>query len=408
MIQTTWYAREVWTHMNKKMYLYVNALSSLGSRMNLIACSALIFTFEYSAYWMTAFFVARQLGGMLFSPLAGLLADRMDRRRTMIASDLGAGLAILAIAFYPTPYVVIAAAFLNGMLYTLFHICFQASLPQLFESERLVQINSLKVRLESLVGIIGFILGGWLTDRYGYSLVIVCDAASFLFSAWILTRLRWIEADTTVPIVGRTDTEVKSKSTNGFRGTLRYLRNTPVLLSISLLAFLVSLGTAAYNYGLPFLAERLHGSDATLHGLMWSTMSMGSFMGAYVAARLREKLVSRMLWAYLVCSMGVVGAFAVNDTVVVLVLLTLSGLFAGAAQVYESTLLQQARNELRGKVMGLQGLLSRSGFFAGFLIAPFLSAVFSLFGMIALAQSLFIIGLIGIGYYLWITSDKWE
>ncbi|NRR21431.1 MFS transporter, partial [Brevibacillus sp. MS2.2] len=83
--------------MNKKWYLYVNALSSLGSRMNLIACSALIFTFEHSAYWMTAFFVARQLGGMLFSPLAGVLADRMDRRRTMIASDLGAGLAILAI-----------------------------------------------------------------------------------------------------------------------------------------------------------------------------------------------------------------------------------------------------------------------------------------------------------------------
>ncbi|WJQ80618.1 MFS transporter [Brevibacillus brevis] len=384
--------------MNKKWYLYVNALSSLGSRMNLIACSALIFTFEHSAYWMTAFFVARQLGGMLFSPLAGILADRMDRRRTMIASDMGAGLAIVAIASYPTPYVLIAAAFLNGMLYTLFHISFQASMPQIFGSEQLVQVNGLKVRLESLVGIIGFMLGGWLTDHYGYTIVIVLDAASFLFSAWILTRLRWE--------VKEDNARAASKASSGFRVTLRYLRETPVLLTISLLAFLVSLSTSAYNYGLPFLADQLRGSDATLHGLMWTAMSVGGLIGSYVAARLRVKLVNGMFVAYAVCSAGIVGAFAANHAVFVLFLLVFAGLFSGAAQVYESTLLQQAQNELRGKVMGVQGLLSRSGFFAGFLMAPFLAGSFTLFGMLVFAQLMFVAGLIGFGLYLAFSPKK--
>ncbi|MCE0450153.1 MFS transporter [Brevibacillus sp. AF8] len=384
--------------MNKKWYLYVNALSSLGSRMNLIACSALIFTFEHSAYWMTAFFVARQLGGMLFSPLAGMLADRMDRRRTMIASDMGAGLAILAIAFYPTPYVLIAAAFLNGMLYTLFHISFQASLPQIFGSEQLVQINGLKVRLESLVGIMGFMLGGWMTDHYGYTIVITLDAASFLFSAWILTGLRWEEKGDNALAM--------SKAASSFRVTLRYLRETPVLLTISLLAFLVSLSTSAYNYGLPFLADQLHGSDATLHGLMWTAMSIGGLIGSYVAARLRVKLVNGMLIAYAVFSVGIVGAFAANHAVSVLMLLVFAGLFSGAAQVYESTLLQQAQNELRGKVMGVQGLLSRSGYFAGFLMAPFLAGAFTLFGMLVFAQLMLVAGLIGFGLYLVFLSKK--
>lgn len=384
--------------MNHKWYLYVNALSSLGSRMNLIACSALIFTFEHSAYWMTAFFVARQLGGMLFSPLAGILADRMDRRRTMIISDMGAGLAIVAIAFYPTPYVLIAAAFLNGMLYTLFHISFQASMPQIFGSEQLVQVNGLKVRLESLVGIIGFMLGGWLTDHYGYTIVIVLDAASFLFSAWILTRLQWEEKED--------NARAASKASSGFRVTLRYLRETPVLLTISLLAFLVSLSTSAYNYGLPFLADQLRGSDATLHGLMWTAMSVGGLIGSYVAARLRVKLVNGMLVAYAVCSVGIVGAFAANHAVFVLLLLVFAGLFSGAAQVYESTLLQQAQNELRGKVMGVQGLLSRSGFFAGFLMAPFLAGAFTLFGMLVFAQLMFVAGLIGFGLYLAFSPKK--
>jgi MFS family permease len=384
--------------MNKKWYLYVNAWSSLGSRMNLIACSALIFTFEHSAYWMTAFFVARQLGGMLFSPLAGILADRMDRRRTMIASDMGAGLAILAIAFYPTPYVLIAAAFLNGMLYTLFHISFQASLPQIFGSEQLVQVNGLKVRLESLVGIMGFMLGGWLTDHYGYTIVIALDAASFLFSAWILARLRWEEKGD--------NALATSKAASSFRVTLRYLRDTPVLLTISLLAFLVSLSTSAYNYGLPFLADQLRGSDATLHGLMWTAMSVGGLIGSYVAARLRVKLVNGMLVAYAVFSVGIVGAFAANHAVSVLLLLIFAGLFSGAAQVYESTLLQQAQNELRGKVMGVQGLLSRSGYFAGFLMAPFLAGAFTLFGMLVVAQLMFVAGLIGFGLYLVCSPQK--
>ncbi|ASJ57615.1 arabinose ABC transporter permease [Brevibacillus formosus] len=389
--------------MNIKWYLYVNALSSLGSRMNLIACSALIFTFEHSAYWMTAFFVARQLGGMLFSPLAGILADRMDRRRTMIASDMGAGLAILAIAFYPTPYVLIAAAFLNGMLYTLFHISFQASLPQIFGSEQLVQVNGLTVRLESLVGIIGFMLGGWLTDHYGYTIVIILDAASFLFSAWILTRLRWEEKGTLATF---SDVDIRGKAASGLRVTLRYLRETPVLLTISLLAFLVSFSTSAYNYGLPFLADKLRGSDATLHGLMWTAMSVGGLIGSYVAAHLRVKLMNGMLVAYAVFSVGIVGAFAANHAVSVLLLLIFAGLFSGAAQVYESTLLQQAQNELRGKVMGVQGLLSRSGYFAGFLMAPFLAGAFTLLGMLVFAQLMFVAGLIGFGLYLVFFSKK--
>ncbi|MGG3885566.1 MFS transporter [Brevibacillus panacihumi] len=174
-----------------KGYLYVNALSSLGSRMDLIASSALIFTFADSVYWLSAFFVARQIGGMMFSMAAGILADRMDRRRAMLISDIGAGLAILLVLLYPHPYVIVGAAFVKGMLYSLFHISFQASLPQMFGKDALVNINGLTVRLESIVGIAGFAFGGVLTESFGYGVVIAFDAATFFVSAIVLMRLRW-------------------------------------------------------------------------------------------------------------------------------------------------------------------------------------------------------------------------
>ncbi|QRG70786.1 MFS transporter [Brevibacillus choshinensis] len=380
--------------MQMKTYLYVHALSSLGSRMDLIACSALIFTFDHSAFWLMAFFVARQAGGILFSLAAGVLADRVDRRRAMIASDIGAGLAVLSIVFFPNPYVVVAAAFFKGMLYSLFHISFQSSLPQMFERDELVRINGLTVRLESVVGIVGFALGGFLTSHVGYSLVIACDAASFLVSAAALTRMRWERAE---PAIAK----VNASEGAGFRETLLYLAKQPILLVISLLALFESLSTSAHNYGLPFLAEQLASADAALHGLMWSMMSLGGMAGSFVAGRLRVKKEEGMFGAFLLLALVVMLAFAGTTRVSVLALLAVAGLFAGAAQVYESTLLQQADNHIRGRVMGVQSLLSRIGFFIGFVAAPPLAAWTGLFGMVALAQLLFLLGLLGLGsFYL--------
>ncbi|KZE54015.1 arabinose ABC transporter permease [Brevibacillus parabrevis] len=383
--------------MNMKKYLYVNALSSLGSRMDLIACSALIFTFEHSAFWLMAFFVARQVGGMLFSPFAGILADRMDRRQAMIASDIGAGLALLAILFIPHPYVVVAAAFLKGMLYTLFAISFQASLPQMFGREKLAWVNSLKVRLESFVGIVGFLLGGLLTDHVGYALVIGADAASFLFSAAILTRMRW-ESRATPDQAEKA--EGKETASGGMRAAFVYLQGAPVLLAVSLLAAPLAISTASHNYGLPFLADGLSRGDATLHGLMWSAMSAGGLVGAYFAVRFPVDFWRGLFGAYGLMAMLVVMAFAADWTAAVLLLLGCAGLFSGAAQVYEGTLLQQAKNEVRGKVLGVQGFLGRSGFFIGFLGAPPLTAACGLFGMVVCAQVLLIISLVGLGVYV--------
>ncbi|MDF2684683.1 MAG: arabinose transporter permease [Brevibacillus sp.] len=368
--------------------------------MDLIACSALIFTFEHSAFWLTAYFVARQVGGILFSPIAGVLADRMDRRRMMIASDVGAGLAVLAIVFFPHPLVVVAAAFVKGMLYSLFHISFQSSLPQMFGREDLLRINGWTVRLESLVGIVGFALGGFLTDHAGYSIVIACDAASFLLSAAVLMRMRWESGEKGEESADAlTEAPVRTSGAMSLRATIPYLGKQPILLVISLLALFESLSTSAHNYGLPFLAEQLASKDAALHGFMWSTMSLGAMVGSFFAARWSTRKVEGMFVSSMLLALVVTFAFAGKEVTSVLLLLAGAGLFAGAAQVYESTLLQQADNQIRGRVMGVQSLLSRTGFFVGFVVAPPFTAWLGLFGMVAMAQLIFLLGLLGLGWF---------
>lgn len=389
-------------NISMKTYLYVNALSSLGSRMDLIACSALIFTFDNGAFWLAAFFVARQIGGILFSPLAGILADRVDRRRAMIVSDLGAGLSVILMVVFPVPLVVIAAAFLKGMLYTLFHISFQASLPQMFEKEDLVRVNGWTVRLESVVGIVGFALGGFLTDHLGYAFVIACDAVTFLFSAAILTRLRWNSrsgAEESAKTTNATGATGHTQEPRSLRATLVYLAKQPLFLVISLLALFESISTASHNFGLPALANQFASGHAVLHGLMWSAMSEGAAAGAFGAARWRGNLLQGLLVSSSLLSLVITAAFAGKSMWLVLALLVLAGLLAGASQVYESTLLQQADNRIRGRVMGVQGLLSRVGFFIGFMAAPALASSLGLFGMVMAAQLVYLAGVVGLGWF---------
>ncbi|MGG0940275.1 hypothetical protein ABHN11_30185 [Brevibacillus centrosporus] len=180
---------------------------------------------------------------------------------------------------------------------------------------------------------------------------------------------------------------------------LVYLAKQPLFLVISLLALFESISTASHNFGLPALANQFASGHAVLHGLMWSAMSVGAAAGAFGAARWRGNLLQGLLVSSSLLSLVITAAFAGKSMWLVLALLVLAGLLAGASQVYESTLLQQADNRIRGRVMGVQGLLSRVGFFIGFMAAPALASSLGLFGMVMAAQLVYLAGVVGLGWF---------
>ncbi len=371
----------------QQLYLYVNGLSDLGSRMDLIAFSALIFTFDNSPFWLMAFFVARQIGGILASLFAGVVADRVDRRCAMLTSDWLSGVAVASVLVFPHPYTVVAAAFLKGILYSIFHVSFQASIPRMLGEENIVQANALAVRLESAAGIIGFAAGGVLADRLGYEVVIAFDAATFFLSALMLTWIRW----DSVP-EGAVDKGGSKRldMLGDWRELWKYLKRYPLLLSLSLLALFEALATAGYNYALPLQAMELDSDSATLHGLMWSAISIGSLLGSVLVPRWKVEIITGFAASSLVGAVVIVAAFLIEAAVPVLLLLFAAGVFQAAVSLYKRIILQQSDNEVRGRVLGVQSLFMRIGFFLGFLAAPSVSGLLSLPGMVLGSQCLLI------------------
>lgn len=360
--------------MKKQMYVYVNGLSDLGSRMQLIAMTALILTFENSAFWLTAFFAARQVGGILSSLYAGVLADRMDRRKLMIGSDLLCGAAIAAVVLVPHPWVVVTTAFVVGVLYNVFHVSFSASIPQIFGEDRVLETNALVVRLASVASIVGFTAGGLLADGFGYRAIVLFDAATFFISALVLMGLRWNSAPE--------QTGRRPQLVRDLREVFAYIWKRPNFLVPSVMILAFALSTTAWNYGLPVLSSGLEEHQSTMHGLMWSVVGLGSFVGSFVAARLRVKLLPALLGSLAVAAVLFTAVFATDMMPVVLVFLFLAGLFDAGAQMYHRTIMQESDNEIRGRVFGVQALMMRLGFLAGFAVMPWLVGTFSLLGMV--------------------------
>ncbi|RNB74615.1 hypothetical protein EDM52_10205 [Brevibacillus invocatus] len=90
-------------------------------------------------------------------------------------------------------------------------------------------------------------------------------------------------------------------------------------------------------------------------------MNVGAWAGTYLISHIRLPLMTGLLMTSLLSAIAVKVAFYGSQLWSVLLLLSVAGVFTGAAQVCKNTLLQQADSWIRGRVMGNQNTLSRSG-----------------------------------------------
>jgi MFS family permease len=142
--------------------------------------------------------IARHLPLFLFGPLAGVVVDRVDRRRVMIAAD--AMRAVLALGFLlanmtgklPVIYLVGASLFAVSAF---FNAAKRASIPNIVRGlDELVSANSLSASTTAATIAVGSALGGLLSTFIGRNSVFILNAATFLISAEMIRRIRTVSS----------------------------------------------------------------------------------------------------------------------------------------------------------------------------------------------------------------------
>jgi MFS family permease len=244
-----------------------SSLSNIGTWFQNIAAGLLVYELTRSTLLVGAVNFAQFIGAFLLAPVAGAAADRFDRRRLLMVSQLGAavvggGLAVLtALGLVNTPVVVLAASLL-GLALAFMVPALLALVPLLVPRADLDAAVSLNSVTFNLARAVGPVLGALVVERAGYALAFGLNAASFV--AFVLALL----------LVRPRRQERATGPRPKLLETVRLIRSRPVWLALLVSVMAVSTSTDPVNTLTPELAKDVFDGRDLHVGLL-----VGSFGG---------------------------------------------------------------------------------------------------------------------------------
>src|SRR5260370_28030553 len=180
---------------NNRNYRYTwsgQVVSEIGDDLNTVAVFSLAVSHTRSGMVVTGVMLARAIPAVMTGPLAGVVLDRLDRKRIMIASDLIRGVValglILAVPRKDTWLLYLLSALLM-FASPFFTSGRSAILPTIASKEELHTANSLTQTTQWMTLTIGAFLGGTTVMQFGYEWAFAFNAMSFLFSAASIASL---------------------------------------------------------------------------------------------------------------------------------------------------------------------------------------------------------------------------
>ncbi|MBT2661202.1 MFS transporter [Bacillus sp. ISL-45] len=374
--------------MNRKVFLYVKAFSDLGTFMDLIAINVLMYMATGSPAWLAATMAFRTLGGVLSSLFSGVLADRFDRRKIMIWTDVFRAFIILSLIPFPDPVMILIVCFLIGLTSSFFAVSYSAEIPQIFGQDKVLETNALISRLTSISLVFGFIGAGVITDFLGYQVTLIIDAATYLISAAVLIKIKWETSNPAQP--GLITNGVKQKVIQigkDLKEVYSFILSVPMLLYVNIVFLVGSFAGASHNLGIPLLADSIDSSKQSLiYGLIWGIWGVGSVLATLLLPRLKflqgHNLYRTYFLAAVMMSTGFIIFLSNKNVWIVLLFAFFTGVFDACFTTLHATILQKTENYIRGRIFGVGMLLKSLGFALGFVIAPLLLEALTLAKMV--------------------------
>src|SRR6266446_5794640 len=167
-------------------------VSETGDYFNNVAVFALVMEKSGSGLVVSVVMLARAVPAVLAGPIAGVLLDRLDRRRIMLASDLVR--AVVALAFLltihqPRPWLLYLLSALLMFASPFFTSGRAAILPTIATPGELHTANSLTQTTQWATLTAGTMLAGVSAARFGYGPAFLINSLSFVFSAWAIWNI---------------------------------------------------------------------------------------------------------------------------------------------------------------------------------------------------------------------------
>jgi MFS family permease len=308
------------------------ACSFVGDAVSMVALVILVVQLTGSAAAVGGVLLARLLP-TLASPLVGVYADRLDRRAVLVASDLVRAILLLAMVFARDLIVLLVLVFLMGLARAFFNPTIRAAFPGVVGGGDLTRANALVSGTFSISVTLGPALGGLLVATVGVDAAFVLDAATFLISAILLSRIP----------MPRPASDDESGFGRELKEGFKYLVRTRVPLAVVAGAFLTML---TINLTVPaevFLAKRTFGTGDAGYGLLVSVWGGGMVLGSVLMAVLGGRVGALPFYfaSIFVAAIGLAGTGVATTFVLALGALAVAGIANGIDDVTASTVIQE-------------------------------------------------------------------
>ena len=358
---TVSYAELLRNNRNYRFLWSGQVASLLGDWFNLVASAALIGLLTQSGLAVGSLFVVRMLAPFLVSPIAGVVADRYNRKHILIAVDLARAAVVLAFLLVRDPgdvWLLYTLTAVQMALSGFFYPARTSILPDLAREGDLGAMNALSSATWSVMLALGAALGGLFSGTFGMYPAFVLDTLTFLISALLLLQIRMPAAPATLA----SDTTVAAAVRQYFDG-LRYLREHPDILFIAVQKAINSLWlTAGFQVLVVAISQQVfvvgEGGGIGM-GLIFGLAGVGSGLGPILARKLTgddgPTLKKAISVAYLISALGL----AVTAPLVSLPLVLLGTLFrsigGGIIWVFSTQLLlQNVPRRVHGRVFATE------------------------------------------------------
>jgi len=387
---------------NYRRYIQGQAISLIGTWMQMTAQSWLVLELTHSATVLGLVVALQTLPVLLLAPYGGVIADRVDKRRLMIALQAAMGVQALILGVLTVTGAVrvweigvLAAAL--GVNNAFENPSRQSFMLELVGPEHLRNAVSLNSTLVNVARLIGPAAAGILIAVVGDGVCFLLNAASFVAVITSLVRLDTTRLSPVKPA---------PRARGQLRAGLRYVRRSPGLAVPLLMMAAVGCLTYEFQVSLPYMASRGLHAGSTGFGFMTAAMGLGAVIGGLVVAT-RGRTGSMAL----VISATGFGAAMTLATIApnlgsALVALTL----VGAASVSfmsmgNATLQLRSAPEMRGRVMSLWFVSFQGSTPIG---GPIVGAVMTGFGARAGlglgAVTCFVVALLGLVAVRWVRA----
>jgi MFS family permease len=347
------------TNKNYRRLWLAQIVANFGDWFGILAVYAIIQTYSGSELLLGLIIVVKMLSLAFSSPIAGYIADRFNRRRLMILSDIARGILVLGFILITTTellWLAYAITAVQMVFSAIFEPAKTSSIPNVTTPNELVVANILSAASWSIIFTSGMAIGGFATAYLGTDIVFIINAITYAVSGLFIYRA-------VIPQKELSDKE-KVEYRNPVRGIFegyRYLKNNRDVLRPALAKGTFTMCMGALIYMLIIVSEDVLKMGSIGLGILFAARGIGTGIGPVLGRRLfrKESGWIRAIGFFMIFSGVMYGVLSTLESVFLMSIFVISAHMASGSNWVFSTVLLQRRtpDTYRGRVFSTEWLL---------------------------------------------------